>query len=345
MAENLVELAGIINNMTKDERAVLLEMIDHDAANNTLKEAFMSSERMSEKRVCPICGSEHTVKNGKRKDGVQTYRCKDCKHFFVLTTNSILFGTRKDLSTWIKFIDCTLDDNTLEEAAQKCGIHKNTALSWRHKLHEAVSNIQSEKMSGEIEMDETYQDISYKGNHTKNRSFSMPRVPHKRGSESSKRGLSGDKVCIPCAVNENGFVKGKIVKLGTVSYEGLHVLFTPENVAENSVFITDECASYIRLARDLGADLIQIPTNQYELDGYNIQRVNSFHSYFKKQINHIYRGVSTKHLNGYLAWSGFGFMKSKARQRVILLRLLASEFFDTVRNILLYPPVPVLTDC
>lgn len=343
MAESLVELAGRINGMSEEERAVLLEMIAHDNTKGGI-ETFLYSERAAEEIVCPVCGNKHIVKNGKRSDGVQKYKCKEGHHHFVMTTNSILFGTRKDLSTWIKFIDCTLNNEALEESAQKCGIHKNTALAWRHKLFEAVGNISMDKMSGEIEMDETYQDISYKGNHTKNQEFTMPRKAHKRGSDSTTRGLSNDKVCIPCAVTKGGQADGKIVKCGTVSYQGLSALFTTEKIEEKSTFITDECKSYIGLARDLNANLVQIPSGSHTLAGYDIQRVNSFHSEIKRLINYVYRGVSTKHLNGYIAWASFRFKKSKTMQRISLMQLLTAEFFDTIRNILLFPPVPVLTN-
>ena len=342
MAKDVIELAEEIEKLEPEEKAIIMEIIE--SGNSWVPDItnFLNNQRMSEKRVCPICGSEHTVKNGKRSDGVQRYHCKECNHYFVMSTNSILFGTRKDLSAWIKFIECSLDNNSLKLTAEKCGIHKNTALNWRHKLQESVSTIQKEKLSGVIEMDEAYQDISYKGNHSNNKDFIMPREPRKRGSESTKRGLSSDKVCIPCAVSENGIAEGKIAKCGAVSYEGLSCVFGKERISELSTIVSDDASSYIRLAEDCRSELIQIPTGQHVLDGYNIQKVNSFHTSLKNLINHVYRGVSTKHLNGYIAWTAFTFKKNRLELKIRLLKLLASEFFDTVRNILLHPIVPVL---
>jgi len=101
-----------------------------------------------------------------------------------------------------------------------------TILNWRHKLHGAVSKRQKEtRLSEVIELDETYPAVSYKGNHSKNKDFVMPREPHKRGSQVSKRGLSDELLCIPCAVDTAGNVIGRSVKLGAVSYAGLSALY------------------------------------------------------------------------------------------------------------------------
>lgn len=61
-------------------------------------EEFVTKERFANGRVCPVCGATHVVRNGKRKDGTQKYICKDCGKSFVITTNSIVSGTRKDLN-------------------------------------------------------------------------------------------------------------------------------------------------------------------------------------------------------------------------------------------------------
>jgi hypothetical protein len=135
----------------------------------------------------------------------------------------------------------------------------------------------------------------------------MPREPHKRGSQVSKRGLSDELLCIPCAVDTAGNVIGRSVKLGAVSYAGLSALYGENNIAEKSVIMTDSCASYILLASDLKSELIQIPSGEHSYGEFNIQRVNSFHKSFMTLINRKHRGVSSKHVNGYLAWCAFKF--------------------------------------
>ena len=170
----------------------------------------------------------------------------------------------------------------------------------------------------------------------------MPREPHKRGSASTTRGLSNDKVCIPCAVSESGIAAGKIAKCGAVSYEALAAVFGKERINNLTKIISDSNSSYIHLAADHDAVLIQIPAERHSVGQYNIQRVNSFHTMIKNLINHTYRGVSSKHLNGYIAWVAFTYKKSRIQQRLELIKMICEDFFDTVRNILLYPPVPIM---
>ena len=81
-------------------------------------------------------------------------------------------------------------------------------------------------------MDETYPTVSYKGNHSKNKEFIMPRETHKRGSQISKRGLSNELLCIPCAVDENGNVIGRSIKCGAVSYAGLNYLYSKDTITD-----------------------------------------------------------------------------------------------------------------
>ena len=140
MPKNLMDLAETIEKLTEEERAVLNILIGNKNKSESSVETLLSGLRFSEKRVCPFCGGTHVVKNGKRADGTQKYICRECGRNPLATSNSLLCGTHKDLTTWLKFIECELNDESLKQTAEKCGIHLNTALEWRHKLHEAVSN-------------------------------------------------------------------------------------------------------------------------------------------------------------------------------------------------------------
>ena len=88
MPKNLMDLAETIEKLTEEERAV---------------ETLLSGLRFSEKRVCPFCGGTHVVKNGKRADGTQKYICRECGRNPLATSNSLLCGTHKDLTTWLKW--------------------------------------------------------------------------------------------------------------------------------------------------------------------------------------------------------------------------------------------------
>lgn len=63
----------------------------------------------------------------------QRYRCRTCHRTFNEFTGTALHRLRrKDL--WAEFCRCILDGATVRGAAQRLGVHRDTAFRWRHKL-------------------------------------------------------------------------------------------------------------------------------------------------------------------------------------------------------------------
>ena len=52
---------------------------------------------------CPIGKSNHIVKNGKR-NGKQQFLCKECKHSFSVSTNTISYKSKHSLETWSNYV-------------------------------------------------------------------------------------------------------------------------------------------------------------------------------------------------------------------------------------------------
>lgn len=270
----------IIGKLTVAEQESLKTMLLSPAFVKSLNiEDFVAKERFANGRVCPLCGCIHVVRNGHRKDGTQRYVCKDCGKSFVIATNSIVSGTRKDLSVWEQYIDCMMNGLSIRKTAVACGIHRNTAFLWRHKILDALQNMADDvTLDGIIEADETFFAISYKGNHSKSKTFAMPRKAHKRGHSTHIRGLSQEKVCVPCAVNRNGLSISKITNTGRVSTRDLHHIYDGR-IKTNSTLVTDKMNSYVRFTNANGIDLVQLKTGKAKKGIYNIQHINSYHRF------------------------------------------------------------------
>ena len=295
-------------------------------------EEFVTKERFANGRVCPVCGATHVVRNGKRKDGTQKYICKDCGKSFVITTNSIVSGTRKDFNVWIKYVDCMLNGFSVRKAAEECGIHRNTAFAWRHKILDALQNMANDViLDGIVEADETFFTISYKGNHKKSKKFTMPREPHKRGNSTHVRGLSSEKVCVPCAVNRSGMSIAKVSNTGRVSTKDLHEIYDGR-IDPSATLVTDKMNSYVRFSNANGIELVQLKTGKAKKGIYNIQHINSYHSQLKRFMK-SFNGVSAKYLNNYLIWHNFvNYAKeSDVEKRAILLSYVLTTL-KTDRN-------------
>lgn len=305
-------------------------------------DAYIEEQRFSNGRACPICGSTKVVRNGKRKDGVQKYCCKECGRSFVAKTSTIASGTRKSLSTWIKYIECMMNWAPIREAAERCEVSDHTSFIWRHKILDAMQ-IMREQMTleGIVEADEAYLPISYKGNHKKNKDFDMQRAPRKRGSEVHKRGLSNELVCIPCAVDRNGNSIGKATNIGQCSSEDINGLLGGK-IKEQSAFCTDGNSVYRKLSREEALNLIPIKGGKTKKGIYHIQHINSYHSELKRFLS-FFKGVSTKYLNNYIIWHNLvNFAKETYQEKAALFLnyVLTATLSERGRDVGKRPSLP-----
>lgn len=305
-------------------------------------DAYIEEQRFNNGRVCPACGSSKVVRNGKRKDGVQKFCCKECGRAFVAKSSTIASGTRKPLDTWIKYIECMMNWATVRESAERCNISEHTSFIWRHKILDAMRIMMGKvTLEGIVEADEAYLPISYKGNHKKSKDFDMQRAPRKRGSEVHKRGLSNELVCIPCAVDRNGQSIGKATNIGQCSSDDINDLLSGK-IKSQSSFCTDGNSVYRKLTKEEDLNLIQLKGGKAKKGIYHIQHINSYHSDLKRFLA-FFKGVSTKYLNNYIVWNNLvNFAKETYQEKAAMflnyvLTTTLSERFEDVAN---RPPLP-----
>lgn len=328
------EILSFIKELPETEQDRLKTLLYDEVSGKIASlKLFVEEERFSNGRVCPHCGSISVVRNGHRKDGTQKYKCKDCQKIFVSTTNSVAAGIRKDMDVWRQFLACMVEGLSIRKTAEKCGIHRNTAFKWRHKLLDVMVAVSDNlTLDGIIEADESFFSLSYKGNHKNSKSFTMPRTPHKRGKSVHQRGLSKEQVCFPCAVNRDGIAIAKATNLGRVSSNDLVNAFSGK-LKEDSFLVTDKMNAYVRFANDERLHLVQMKARKSVKGIYHIQYINNFHSQLKKFIGR-FNGVSTKYLNNYLTWFGYlHYGNGSSEKRMDMLLSLTSIVFKTKTNI------------
>jgi len=306
---------------------------------------YVEDKRFADGRFCPICGSVHIARNGHRKDGTQRFICRDCGKSFVVTSGSIAHGTRKSLAVWEKYIDCMLAGFSIRKSATVCGIHQDTSFIWRHKILDALQNMVSNvKLDGIIEADETFFSVSYKGNHKRSK-VPMPRPAHHRGSSIHLRGLSHEKVCVPCAIDRNGMSICRISNTARVQTAGLDKVFG-NHIVDGSTFVTDKASAYIKFAKKNNVNLIRLKSESDSRRGiYNLQRINNYHGRLKAFMER-FRGVSSKHLNNYLVWNNFvNYSKEEynEKKKILLSFVLTTPLTLHNKEISDRPALPVLS--
>ena len=247
---------------------------------------------------CPFCNSNEKWKNGKLKER-QRYLCKKCHKSYNSFTNTPISYTKKDMVLWKAYLEDLLNQVSLRKSAQKLGISLSTAFFWRHRILDSIrENLPISSLEGVIEMDETYFNESFKGNHNKS-TFVMPRAPHKRGKSLVYRRVNKEKVCIVTALDSNSSISINMCCLGPSRSSDLIRVFE-NKVNKNSLLVTDSHKSYKKLASYFILNHKEIPTGKRFIDEYNLKRSKILHRKIKGFM-YIYKGVSTKYLQNYLS--------------------------------------------
>ena len=233
------ELKDVItsyNDLSFSDRIVFYTTTSNDITISDDVQSFLVETRFEGEGSCIYCEGTHVVKNGKRRDGVQRYLCRDCHRTFIPSSDSITSRTRKSISVWAAYLKCMVDQKTLKQTSEECHISMSTAFTLRHKILDTLSELTEKTyLTGVVEADETFFNVSFKGNHKRSRDFSMPRKAHKRGNDVHAKGLSSEKVCVPCAVSDAGIGYAKPGKLGKISSDCVKNIFDKNGIMNPDV--------------------------------------------------------------------------------------------------------------
>jgi transposase-like protein len=297
------EINRLIQSLCADDYNALLNRMNLD--ENVINQAADALHRIifRERKL-----NKSVVKHGRTHRGRQRYLDKTTGRTLSDTDRSIVRRTKKTYKQWEQYIRLMLYGLSLRKIAKELDISTTTAFAWRHKVIEAIKDYQEDDLlSGEIEMDETYFLLNMKGSWKHKR---MPRKAKKGGAPSMYRGISNEQVCVLVAIDENDRILSKVIGQGHPTKKEIWRACN-QRVEPNSHVTTDSKAAYVETCKQLECSVAQIPPGKRTIDGYSLGVVNNYHSELKTWMRR-FRGVSTKHLDGYLAW--FRFMKYLAYQ-------------------------------
>lgn len=239
--------------------------------------------RFSKGKICPHCGSEKVLRNGKY-NGKQRYICRACNKSFTDFTNSATYRSKKTLDKWLEYVKCMINGYSIRKSAQIVGINIATSFFWRHKILNCISGFLGVgSVDGVVEADEVFFAYSYKGTKPQN----MPRKSHKRGRQVKKRGISSEQVCVATAIDRQGNLIMELLCTG--------------HIGKDTILCTDSHKSYIQFTSDMNLEHKRIKRGKHKEDIYHIQHINAIHSNLKRWMNR-FNGVATKYLNSYIKW-------------------------------------------
>lgn len=108
-------------------------------------------------------------------------------------------------------------------------------------------------------------------------------------------------------------------------------------IDKGALVVTDKAGAYPAVLEHLGATLERTDATEHA-----INRINSLHTRLK-DFMHGFKGVSTKHLQSYLAWFQWteAFKSGPTEQRGIIGRQIHNGVCRLMRSMYLRTPMPV----
>lgn len=237
--------------------------------------------------------------------------CRRCQGQTSVTAGTIFDGTRKPLRTWFLamwFVTSQKHGVSALGLQRVLGLGSyQTAWAWLHKLRRAMVRPGRDRLSGVVEVDETYVG-----------SASAEGIPG-RGSER--------KAIIVIAAEEGGSGIGRIRLLSAPDVSGSTLLgFVEQTVTAGSVVHTDGWPSYSGLkAMGYKHRVTKISRSQ-ELAHELMPRVHRVASLLKRWLLGTHQGaVGISHLAYYLDEFTFRFNRRTASSRGMLFYRLAEQ--------------------
>ena len=290
----------------EDYPRTLLELERRFSSEEACRE-YLFRLRWPEGYRCPRCGGERSWSIGKG-----LFQCVGCNYKASVTAGTIFERTRKPLPLWFRAIWwVTSQKNGASALAVQriLGLGSyETAWTWLHKLRRAMVRPGRDRLSGSIEVDETY--IG--------------------GEKAGKRGRGAlGKALVVIAAQVDGVRIGRIRLNRVPNASGASLEEAVQQAAEmGSVIRTDGWQGYSRLnTLGYGHEIVRQDANI----GENLlPRCNRVASLLKRWLAGTHQGgVSHEHLDYYLDEYTFRFNRRTSRYRGKLFYRLLQQAVAT----------------
>ena len=270
---------------------------------------YFAKVRWPDGPVCPRCGvvdKKHYYLKTRRM-----WKCRECKKQFSVKVGTVFEDSPIGMDKWLPamwmLVNCK-NGKSSYELARDLGVTQKTAWFMLHRIRLAMQTGTFEKLSGEVEADETFIGGKARNMHK-----------DKRKEKIQGRGSSG-KVAVMGLLERHGEVRTKVVpdtKSRTLQVE------VKENVEPGSEVHTDALRSY----RGLDSDYIHNVVDHAEkyVDGHvHTNGLENFWSLLKRGIKGTYVSVEPYHLFRYLDEQAFRFNEREGEDKDRFSKTLGS---------------------
>jgi transposase-like protein len=235
-------------------------------------------------------------KSGKTSPDRKLYQCNECRFQFTATTGTVYHDTHLPLSKWFLAIALITESKkgiSANQLARALGVQYRTAWYLAHRIRKAMVEANPPKLTGTVEVDETYVGGKHRGNKGKFLNKEVVMGIRQRG---------GDLRLI--------HIEAPTVKnLGEQMEE--HIDPKVEKV------MTDEWQAYPGAMISAGIhgtkhNTIRHRDKVYVMGDVHTNTVESAFSLFKRGVTGAFHKISLKHMQRYLDEFSFRFNNRKA---------------------------------
>jgi transposase-like protein len=258
--------------------------------------AYLEAMRWPNGVRCTVCGAKEvstitrtvdetkTRKQKKQNKRKQIYQCLEptCKAQFSATSGTIFHDSHLPLSKWFTAVALMVDAKKGMSALQlqrHLGVNYRTAWYLAHRIREAMDEPDGLKLTGTVEIDETYIGGKQRGHKSKLKNKDVVLGMRQRG---------GKLKLVQVADNKAGTLYDQVAK---------HVDPTADRI------MTDDATWYnFRLTRfrDVPHSRIRHSAGEYVKGEVHTNTVESAFSLLKRAVVGTYHQLSIKHLQRYL---------------------------------------------
>lgn len=253
---------------------------------------FVTDSRWPDGKRCPKCNGEDFYADSESRAG--RIQCSSCKHLFSATSGTVMGNTKLPISTWLQAAFLMVTDKrgiSAKQLQRALGMKGyETAWSLLQKLRAAMVNPERSRLTGRVEVDE-----SYIG-----------------GPEKGKRGRgAGGKNIVVGAVEVRKWTSPKTGKVSTYpgrvrfrhinnAIQPVLVDFARETIEEGATVVTDGFEAYPILRQFGYSHEVESTARGMEQDAV-LQHYHLAVGNLKTWIKGTFHGaIEGKHLQGYL---------------------------------------------
>lgn len=292
----------------KDFQEFLAQFPDENACWH-----YLIDIRWPEGYVCSQCQSRKYWLTAKHK-----IHCSDCGKEYSITSGTIFQESKKPLLLWFHIMWWVVAQKTGASAYNLKDFmgfgSYETAWLWLHKLRRAMVRDGREKLTGTVEVDETYIGGQETGT-------------GKQGRGAEEKSLV--VVATECIGKQIGRVRFKIIQ--EASKENL-IGFINDNVEHGSTIITDGWSGYASLSQNKEYEnIVKVISGSGKQAHELLPHVHMVDSLVKRWINGTHQGkISQKHLEYYLDEFAFRFNRKLSTHRGKLFFRLMQQAVSTL---------------